>query len=222
MFIIALSTIFGYGIVLERIPETIAVALMGISRNDLTILLLIIMASLIVAGMFVDGSVWILMLTPIFLPIAEEVGFDPVHFGVVFVMTITMGNMTPPVGAAMYAGCTILDCSVQEYVAGRLGDITSAPGYASSKAGMDALTKTLARHLAPLGIRVNGVSPHAIETDMSEQWSEERRREIIASIPLGRLGRPEDVARAVLFFSSGDASLITGEILDVNGGALMD
>ncbi len=107
-------------------------------------------------------------------------------------------------------------------IAGKLGDITSAPGYGPSKAGVDALTKTLARQLAPYGINVNGVSPHAIETEMSAQWSEERRREIIASIPLGRLGRPEDVAEAVLFLTSDEASFITGEILDVNGGALMD
>jgi len=107
-------------------------------------------------------------------------------------------------------------------MAGKIGDITSAPGYGPSKAGVDALTKTLARQLAPHGIHVNAVSPHAIETEMSAQWSEERRREIIASIPLGRLGKPEDVAAAVLFLASDDASFITGEILDVNGGALMD
>jgi 3-oxoacyl-[acyl-carrier protein] reductase len=107
-------------------------------------------------------------------------------------------------------------------IAGKLGDITSAPGYGPSKAGIDALTKTLARQLAPYGINVNGVSPHAIETEMSAQWSEERRREIISSIPLGRLGKPEDVAAAVLFLASEEASFITGEILDVNGGALMD
>jgi 3-oxoacyl-[acyl-carrier protein] reductase len=107
-------------------------------------------------------------------------------------------------------------------IAGKLGDITSAPGYGPSKAGMDALTKTLARQLAPYGIRANGVAPHAIETEMSAQWSEEKRREIITGIPLGRLGRPEDVAQAVLFLASGSASFITGEILDVNGGALMD
>jgi 3-oxoacyl-[acyl-carrier protein] reductase len=107
-------------------------------------------------------------------------------------------------------------------IAGKLGDITSAPGYGPSKAGVDALTKTLARQLAPYGINVNGVSPHAIETEMSAQWSVERRKEIIASIPLGRLGKPEDVAEAVLFLASAEASFITGEILDVNGGALMD
>jgi TRAP-type C4-dicarboxylate transport system permease large subunit len=116
MFIIALSGIFGYGIVLERIPELTAMALTEVSANNPTVLLFLIMAFLIVAGMFVDGSVLILMLTPIFLPIARKAGFDPVHFGVIFVMTITLGNMTPPVGAAMYAGCTILDCSVEEYL----------------------------------------------------------------------------------------------------------
>jgi len=56
------------------------------------------------------------MLTPIFLPIATKVGFDPVHFGLVFVLTITMGNMTPPFGSAMYAGCGILECPLQDYV----------------------------------------------------------------------------------------------------------
>jgi len=84
------------------------------------------------------------------------------------------------------------------------------------------LTKTLARQLASYGINVNAVSPHAIETEMSAQWSEQRRKEIIASIPLGRLGKPEDVAEAVLFLASDEASFITGEILDVNGGVLMD
>jgi 3-oxoacyl-[acyl-carrier protein] reductase len=107
-------------------------------------------------------------------------------------------------------------------IAGKMGDITSAPGYGPSKAGIDALTKTLARQLAQHGINVNAVAPHAIETEMSAQWSEERRKEIIASIPLGRLGKPEDVANAVLFLTSDEASFITGEILDVNGGALMD
>jgi 3-oxoacyl-[acyl-carrier protein] reductase len=107
-------------------------------------------------------------------------------------------------------------------IAGKVGDITSAPGYGSSKAGGDALVRTLARQLAPCGIRVNAVAPHAIETEMSAQWADEKRQEVIASIPLGRLGRPGDVAEAVLFLASDAASFITGEVLNVNGGALMD
>lgn len=116
MFIIALSAIFGYGIVWERIPESAAQFLLGISGSNPYILVGIIMGFLLIAGMVIDGAVLILMLTPIFLPIAVEVGFDPVHFGLIFVLTITAGNMTPPVGAAMYAGCTILECSIEEYV----------------------------------------------------------------------------------------------------------
>ena len=107
-------------------------------------------------------------------------------------------------------------------VAGKMGDITSAPGYGPSKAAIDAFTKTLARQLAPYGINVNGVAPHAIETEMSSQWSPERRKAIIDAIPLKRLGQPEDVAEAVLFLASEKANFITGEILDVNGGFFMD
>jgi 3-oxoacyl-[acyl-carrier protein] reductase len=107
-------------------------------------------------------------------------------------------------------------------IAGKLGDITSAPGYGPSKAGLDALTKTLARQLAASGITVNGVAPHAIATEMSAEWSPEKRKAIVEAIPLKRLGNPEDVAEAVLFLASDSAAFITGEIIDVNGGALMD
>jgi 3-oxoacyl-[acyl-carrier protein] reductase len=107
-------------------------------------------------------------------------------------------------------------------VAGKMGDITSAPGYGPSKAAVDGLTKTLARQLASYGINVNGVAPHAIETDMSAEWSEEKRKAIVDAIPLKRLGQPEDVAEAVLFLASEKANFITGEILDVNGGFWMD
>jgi hypothetical protein len=72
------------------------------------------------------------------------------------------------------------------------------------------------------GINVNGVAPHAIETDMSAEWPPEKRKAIIEAIPLKRLGRTEDLAEAVLFLAPDKAAFITGEILDVNGGFIMD
>jgi len=107
-------------------------------------------------------------------------------------------------------------------VAAKLGDITSAPGYGPAKAALEALTKTFARELAPFGATVNAVAPHAIETEMSAQWPDERRKAVIAAIPLGRLGRPEEVAAAVLFLASAEASFITGAVIDVNGGFVMN
>ncbi|MDX9861730.1 MAG: TRAP transporter large permease [Rhodospirillales bacterium] len=114
MFLIAMSGIFGYGIIWERVPERISESMLGITTDPYGIMLMIILF-LVIAGLFIDGTVLIIMLTPIFLPIALELGFDPVHFGVVFVIVITIGNFTPPVGSAMYAVCSILDCSVNEF-----------------------------------------------------------------------------------------------------------
>ena len=107
-------------------------------------------------------------------------------------------------------------------IAGKIGDLASAPCYGASKAGMTCLAKSLARELASYNINVNVVAPHAIETDMSKEWSEEKRKNIIANIPLGRMGKPEDIAEAVAFLVSDKAKFITGEVLDVNGGYLMD
>lgn len=107
-------------------------------------------------------------------------------------------------------------------IAGKIGDLASAPCYGASKAGMACLGKSLARELATYNINVNVVAPHAIETDMSKEWPEEKRKNIIAGIPLGRMGQPEDIAEAVAFLVSDKAKFITGEVLDVNGGCLMD
>jgi 3-oxoacyl-[acyl-carrier protein] reductase len=107
-------------------------------------------------------------------------------------------------------------------VVGKMGDIASAPSYGTSKGAINTFTKSLARELAPYGINVNAVAPHAIETDMSREWSKEKRRQIVEAIPLKRLGKPEEVAEVVAFLASDGAGFITGQILDVNGGYLMD
>jgi len=114
MFLIAMSAILGYGIVFERVPDAASATILGLTSDPVLIMLLVI-ALLVVAGMLVDGSILIIMLTPILLPLARQAGIDPVHFGVVFVIGATLSNYTPPVGAAMYAVCSILRCTVAEY-----------------------------------------------------------------------------------------------------------
>lgn len=114
MFLLALSAIFGYGIVFERIPEVISATMLDLTKNPDLVMGLVV-AFILLAGCFVDGAVLIIMLTPIFLPLVQALGADPVHFGVVFIVAATIGNFTPPVGAAMFAVCSILKCPVGEY-----------------------------------------------------------------------------------------------------------
>jgi 3-oxoacyl-[acyl-carrier protein] reductase len=85
------------------------------------------------------------------------------------------------------------------------------------------LTFSLARESAAHGVTVNGISPAYVRTPMiSEGLTEEQRRQLVAQIPVGRFGEPEEVAHAVRFLASPLAGFITGEILDVNGGLHMD
>jgi len=112
--ILAMSNIFSYGMVWERVPETLASFLLGIS-NDPYVLMIIIMLFLIFAGLFIDATALILMTTAVLLPVARRLGIDPVHFGLVFILSAAMGNQTPPVGASMYAGCSVLGATLEEY-----------------------------------------------------------------------------------------------------------
>lgn len=105
-------------------------------------------------------------------------------------------------------------------VVGIMGNIGQL-NYSAAKAGVIGLTKTAARELAGRGIRVNAVAPGFIETSMTEVIPENIKEKMIASIPLGRMGRPEDVAAAVCFLASDSASYITGQVLKVDGGMVM-
>lgn len=114
MFLLALSAIFGYGIVFERIPEVISTWMLGLTSNPHVVMLLIVLFILL-AGTLIDGAVLIIMLTPIFLPLVTQFGIDPVHFGLIFIIAATIGNFTPPVGGAMFVVCQILKCPIGEY-----------------------------------------------------------------------------------------------------------
>ncbi len=105
-------------------------------------------------------------------------------------------------------------------VVGQMGNAGQA-NYAASKAGLIGFSKALAKEVASRNITVNVVSPGLIETDMTKAISEQAQGDWTSAIPLGRLGTPADVAAAVCFLASDEASYITGQVLAVNGGMYM-
>ena len=104
--------------------------------------------------------------------------------------------------------------------AGLLGDLMRA-AYSASKAGLLGLAKTAARELAPSGVTVNAVAPGIVATNMTADIPETRRAKQLAAIPMGRFGRPEEVAAVVRFLASDEAAWITGQTLCVDGGLRM-
>ena len=105
-------------------------------------------------------------------------------------------------------------------VVGEMGNAGQA-NYSASKAGVIGLTKTIAREYAQRGINVNAIAPGYIETPMTEALPEKAKEELRKLIPMERLGKPEDVAEAVLFLVSEESSYMTGQVLNVNGGIYM-
>lgn len=92
--------------------------------------------------------------------------------------------------------------------------------YSASKAGVIGLTKALAKEVGPSGIRVNCIAPGAVDTDMNKKLGEDAIKELCEETPLGRLGKPEEVARAILFLAD-DEGFITGQVLSANGGLVI-
>jgi len=125
-------------------------------------------------------------------------------------------NLSKAVARSMMkqrSGCIVNIASI----IGMMGNAGQA-NYAASKGGLIALTKSLAKEMAPRGIRVNAVAPGFIATEMTDKIPEKLREEMVRSIPLGRMGEPDDVAAVVSFLTSPAAGYITGQVIVVDGG----
>ena len=115
MLIILMSGMLGFAIIFLRVPQEVSELLLGGLSNPVVIVVVILLG-LFVAGLFVESTILVLLLTPILVPVVRDVGVDPVHFGILMMTIVTLGSMTPPVGVAMYTVCSLLDTPVEEYV----------------------------------------------------------------------------------------------------------
>jgi 3-oxoacyl-[acyl-carrier protein] reductase len=105
-------------------------------------------------------------------------------------------------------------------VVGTMGN-AGQTNYCAAKAGLIGFTKSLAREVASRQITVNAIAPGFIQTDMTDELTEEQQKGIMSQVPMERLGQPQEIANAVLFLASDSAAYITGETLHVNGGMYM-
>jgi tripartite ATP-independent transporter DctM subunit len=109
MLLIMMAAVLGYTMTIERAPQDIAAFVTGLTEQPYLILLLVVLL-LVVSGMFLEGAANILLVTPIVMPVLTAAGFDPVHMGILIVLLINIGGLTPPVGVIMFTVCGILDC----------------------------------------------------------------------------------------------------------------
>lgn len=115
ILIISLSGIFSYAITVEQVPSVLGRMLLGITNNP-QLMMIVIIIFLTLSGMVIDSNVNVLLFTPLILPVLQNMGVNPVHFGIIMMTIVTMGCMTPPVGTACYSVCDIMGCSIGEYV----------------------------------------------------------------------------------------------------------
>lgn len=115
MFLIAASAVMSFVLSFTGLPDAIGNALLSVSDNKYVILLLINLL-LLVAGMFMDITPAVLIFAPIFLPVVKNFGMDPIHFGIMMVMNLGVGNITPPVGSSLFSGCQVANMDMEDMV----------------------------------------------------------------------------------------------------------
>ena len=115
MFLIAASAVMSFVLSFTGLPDAIGNALLSVSDNKYVILLLINLL-LLVAGMFMDITPAVLIFAPIFLPVVKSFGMDPIHFGIMMVMNLGIGNITPPVGSSLFSGCQVANMDMEDMV----------------------------------------------------------------------------------------------------------
>ena len=113
MYLVATAHIFSYILASEEIPQKITSAMLGISSDPIVVLMLINLA-LLVVGTFLDNAVAMVLLTPIFYPVISSIGIDPVFFGVIMVLGLAIGQITPPVGLCLFVACDIGKVTIEE------------------------------------------------------------------------------------------------------------
>jgi TRAP-type C4-dicarboxylate transport system permease large subunit len=114
MLIILMSGMIGFATIYLQVPQNLANWMLeGIT--DPNMIVLVILLFLLIAGLALDSTVMVLLLTPIFVPIIRQVGMDPVHFGILMMSIVTLGGMTWPSGSAMFAVCALMNVSIEEY-----------------------------------------------------------------------------------------------------------
>ena len=106
LLVLAASAAFSWVLTFERVPHAIGEVMLSLTSSP-SLMLLIIAGALLICGMFIEGTALILILGPMFLPLVEGLGIDPVHYGIVFVFTVHLGGITPPVGTIMFTSCAI-------------------------------------------------------------------------------------------------------------------
>lgn len=114
MMVISAANALGFYLAWEQIPSALADSVLGISQNQLAFLLMI-NAFLLVSGLFMDGAMTLVILTPLLMPIVKSYGIDPVHFGIVFMLNLEIGAITPPVGVVMYSAISAAEVPVARY-----------------------------------------------------------------------------------------------------------